>query len=104
MQVPVADSMSECVAAEPPVIVFEGVGVALIQDNESFFGQKLTEDPAALVMDAIPNEAELEMIEKLLHVESRLKSVSLPEGGSAFLDVCLGDEAHVSGGVMLSRR
>jgi hypothetical protein len=33
-----------------------------------------------------------------------VKAVLLPEGGGALLDVCLGDEAHVSGGESFSCR
>jgi hypothetical protein len=100
----VADFMADRIAAKPPVLGLEGVEVALVEDDDPLLRDELPKNPAVIVTDRLPQEAEAKVVEEALDVEARRELVPLPERGGAVLDLCLRDEAHVSGGEILSCR
>jgi hypothetical protein len=99
-----ADLMAHRVAAEPTVLLLESVEMVLVEYNEPFLREELAEYATTLIRDGLPDKAQFEVVKELLDVESRGKSVPLPEGSGSLLDVCLGEEPHLSGGEILRRR
>jgi hypothetical protein len=64
--------------------------MALVEDNGPLVGDELAEDPAAVVIDRLPQEAEAKVVEEALDVKARREPVPLPECSGAVLDVRLG--------------
>lgn len=105
MQEPVGDLVSEGEALESAAVLLEDLEMMFVQDDEAFAGDQLAEDRplAVAVLDFLPGEPELEVIEQSFDVETRMKRMLAPQLRRPSFDLGFGQILHFFGGSIFSR-